>query len=946
MPPLVGSAVDHYRLVEQIGAGGMGVVYRAHDEKLDRDVALKVLSAGMIADAVSRRRFRHEALTLSSLSHPNIAVVHDFGTCDTFDYLVMEYVPGTTLSFRNGPLPERDVLRLGVQIARGLAAAHAAGVVHRDLKPGNIRVTPDGLLKILDFGLARRIVAGEDARTTSDGAGIAGEFEGTLPYAAPEQLRGDRPEARSDIYAAGAVLFEMATGRPPFVSRQVLRLADQIIHEPAPTPRSLNREISPGLDEVIVKALDKDPDRRYQSAREMAVDLERLIAPSTTAPQPPRQWRLWRWVAAAVVVAVMAGGAWFGRGRIGPAPPSAFQGSEWVLVGDFENRSGRRDLDLLGPLLATSIGGSQGVKVLDRQRSARTLELMQKPGSPIDEKTGLDICRRDGVEVLLAGSIEAGSGGATARAVVRAISARDGGVLFVETVDAPAGRDVKEVAANLAGRLTRSLRGASTRVRDLQPLEPVMSPSTDAVERYSQAVVLRNEGNAGEAEIRLKGALELDPEFAMAHALLAKIYRDAGRQGEQQQQFRLAFEHRQRLDRRERLLVEGAYYTDQQRYGEARETLLRLVGIDANDWEARFELATASDNASQRAEAVKHMQEALRLNPNHPLVYAGLAGLLNLEARYDEASQVCQAATSKHLANPKLDLNCGLAAFGRLELAIARGHFERLARSGDATGPIYLVRIELFSGRLDRSAATLAAGIRSYRAAGSTYPERIERFLLARVRLLEGRRDEAVAEARAIAPDDEAVPAQQLGYAAQLYTDGGRLADARRIVQRLKKIEAVSGEAYPGFCRCVIEGRIARAERRWAAAEEAFRDAATRWSDYLPHQGLALVYEDTGRWAEAAREWERVVGPLRGTLFRNGFPPDWVLAQFALGRVYDRLDDAVHSRSALEAALDAWQDADTDLPDLRQGFDAWKALTGQPWRRETPPGPQAGKPVR
>src|SRR2546426_4088480 len=222
---LVGQVLGHYRIIEQIGAGGMGIVYRAHDEQLDRDVALKVLFAGMLADESARKRFRKEALALAKLNHPNIETVFEFGNQDDVDFLVTEYIPGITLDAKlaGGSLAETEVVRLGTQLAEGLAAAHEQGVIHRDLKPGNLRLTPDGRLKILDFGLAQLVQPpGEIDLTVS--LTQAQEMRGTLPYMAPEQLRGERCDAPSDIWAVGAVLYEMASGRRPFPQPQPAEL--------------------------------------------------------------------------------------------------------------------------------------------------------------------------------------------------------------------------------------------------------------------------------------------------------------------------------------------------------------------------------------------------------------------------------------------------------------------------------------------------------------------------------------------------------------------------------------------------------------------------------------------------------------------------------------------------------------------------------------------------
>lgn len=282
---MIGQTLGHYRLLEKIGEGGMGVVYRAHDERLDRDVALKLLPAGMLANLAAVKSFREEAQALSKLNHPNIATIHDFDAQDGLNFLVMEYVHGATL-FRKiaaGPLPEKEVIRLGTQLVQGLQAAHSKGVIHRDLKPSNLAVTADCRLKILDFGLARfsESVDPNLTQTFVDPNAAAG----TLPYMAPELLQGQPADERSDVYAAGAVLYEMTTGQRLFPDKHGARLLDAILHRSVRPPRDLNSRVSPELQDIIQKALDKDPDRRYQSARELKVDLQRL--PMSSQPGQP-----------------------------------------------------------------------------------------------------------------------------------------------------------------------------------------------------------------------------------------------------------------------------------------------------------------------------------------------------------------------------------------------------------------------------------------------------------------------------------------------------------------------------------------------------------------------------------------------------------------------------------------------------------------------------------
>ena len=279
---MIGKTLGHYQVTAKLGEGGMGEVYRARDEHLDRDVALKVLPPGMLADETARRRFRREAEALSRLNHAHIATVHDFDSSDGIDFLVMEYVPGQTLSqhIAGRPLPEKEVATLGSDVAAALEEAHERGVVHRDLKPANIIVSPKGRVKVLDFGLAQLSGTAADVEQTTTRSESG--FEGTLPYMAPEQVRGEAIDARTDVYALGVVLYEMATGRRPFDDTQTGRLTDAILHAPLTPPTELQPGLNPELERIISKCLERDPENRYQSAKEVAIDLRRLGSPTTT----------------------------------------------------------------------------------------------------------------------------------------------------------------------------------------------------------------------------------------------------------------------------------------------------------------------------------------------------------------------------------------------------------------------------------------------------------------------------------------------------------------------------------------------------------------------------------------------------------------------------------------------------------------------------------------
>ena len=313
-PDLKGVAVKHYRILEEIGFGGMGVVYKAEDTRLGRFVALKFLPEHMAADSVALERFRREARSASSLNHPNICTIYDIDVYEAREFIVMEYLDGQTLdTYMAGrrAVGTELVAKLGMPIAEALGAAHSKGVIHRDIKPGNIFVTQSGLVKVLDFGVAKLVAKANqfDATTLTETHTITG----TLPYMSPEQLRGENLDTRSDIYALGVVLYEIATGQRLYSSSLHAQLVDEILNRPASPPSSINKKISAKADDIILKCLAKDPEDRYQTAKEIAVDLRHLstqpssgtVSPSTSSVRRGRKLRLWLLATAAAFTATL-----------------------------------------------------------------------------------------------------------------------------------------------------------------------------------------------------------------------------------------------------------------------------------------------------------------------------------------------------------------------------------------------------------------------------------------------------------------------------------------------------------------------------------------------------------------------------------------------------------------------------------------------------------------
>ncbi|MGZ4789771.1 MAG: protein kinase domain-containing protein, partial [Terriglobales bacterium] len=594
---LVGQTLGHYRIVDKIGEGGMGVVYRAHDEHLDREVAIKVLPPGILSDERSRKRFRKEALALSKLNHPNIATIHDFDTQADADFLVMEYIPGVMLNDKlaKGPLPEKEIIALGTQLGEGLWAAHEHGVVHRDLKPGNLRLTTDGRVKILDFGLAKlRVPVAASAATES--MSQTETLAGTLPYMAPEQLLGGEIDIRTDIHAAGLVLYEMATGKRAFAEFPSGELIGAIVHHSPVPPRELNHELSPELDRIVEKCLEKDPANRYQSAKEFAVDLRRLEHDSQTghAPSTPhaaltlssfRRSKRATLVGSAIVLALVAVlltlpalRRWEAR-RSGNLP--RFRA---IAVLPLVNLSGDPSreyfADGMTEELITQLGRAIPARIISRQ------SVMQFKGTKMSLA---DIAQKLKVDAIVEGSVVLS--GSRVRVTARLIDAAAEAPVWSDEYERDL-RDVLGLQGEVTGAIANEIRVKLTPQEQARLAKP-RSVNPEAYEAYLngrfQWSKISKEG-IEEAERYFQLALEKDPDYALAYSGLADIWM---------------------------MRTDSGYASPAETMPKAKAAALKAIQLDDTLSEPRVSLAIIEEYERDWLTADRDYQRAIQLNPSN-----------------------------------------------------------------------------------------------------------------------------------------------------------------------------------------------------------------------------------------------------------------------------------------------------------------------------------------
>jgi serine/threonine protein kinase/Tfp pilus assembly protein PilF len=598
---MIGLKVGHYRVTEKIGAGGMGEVYRAHDEQLDRDVALKILPTGALADDAARKRFRKEALTLAKLSHPNIGVVYEFLTQDAVDYLVMECIPGQPLSERlaSGALPERETLRLAEQIASALEEAHERGIVHRDLKPSNILITPKGHAKVLDFGLARLLKPVGDAAATESLESLTETqpVAGTLPYMAPEQLRGAPADVRSDFFAFGDVLYEMTTGRRAFSEKLSTQLVDAILHRAPSPPRSVNSAISAELERIILKCLEKEPEHRYQSAKDLVVDLHRLAAPSTVLQPSPLRTRRPMFVPGLAALSVIALAGLFIGLNLGGWRARLFGGGhskiESLAVLPLKNLSRDPAQDYFAggmtEQLTTELAQLGSLRVIS-QTTAMRYRGVDKPLPVIAQELNTDAVLTGAV--LLSGK--------RVRITAQLIQARNDQNLWARSYDGDLS-DVLGLQSEVAHAIAQEVQMRVSPQAE-KPAASAHKVKPEAYQAYLKGIYGTTTGPMGMGLSDFRDAIKLDPDYAPPYAALARAEYFQGLFGSM---------------------------SPGQAFAEMKDLAAKALERDASLADAYGWRALVETHYDWKwAEARKDFQRALALNPNQADIHHDYAHFL------------------------------------------------------------------------------------------------------------------------------------------------------------------------------------------------------------------------------------------------------------------------------------------------------------------------------
>jgi serine/threonine protein kinase len=861
---MLGRKFGHYVITGKLGAGGMGEVYRAHDEQLDRDVALKLLPAAMVGEEAARKQFRKEALALARLNHPNIEIIFEFGNEGTIDFLAMELVPGKALDeiLNAGPLPEPEIIKLGAQFADGLAAAHDQGIIHRDLKPGNLFITPDGRMKILDFGLAKLLHPQLTGDVTRSVTVQSGSISGTVPYMSPEQLRGLPVDTRSDIYAAGAVLYEMACGRRPYPQTQTAELMGAILLQPLPAARTVNAAVSPRMEKVISKALEKEPSERYQSARELKAALQsagmsatvtvepadvealrtRVMQPGANAPQQPLGGSAAAWTPPGPVTPP-------GRLRTPPVIPAATPppGAPNVNSGNAL---------VSGSILPQALTPQSGpIQMVGQSRPITVAPYVQKKSS---KKLVLTM-----VVVFFVALVIFVGGIFGVRDWVRKQIGSS-----VPTTETPRSNAPGTSAPTSPQRPAQPNSGASTGAGNSRansgassingapnplpaPPKPTMPSNAAAASLYTQGLEKLRAEDAPAARDLLQKSIAAEPKFALSHAALASAWLAMGNDAKARDEGEAAFKASANLKDADRMEAEARYRETTHEWSKAAELYANLYQSQPGNLDYGLRVAAMQIRSGKAHEALATV-ETLRHLPSgsddsrvdlaeaeaedalgqYTAEQSAAANAVNRARNASSLAAVAMARQAWALAITGKPKNALDAANGAQQIFTSEGDAARAAATGQVAAMLFARE-----GNLSGAKAKLDQALASSRQAADTRSTGPELAELANIEALQGTlsaakksADDAVAACRAAG--DRYCESYALAAGADAQFRRGNLQDAQEKFQQslaITKDSENSGAQLAdllGLSRVLYtQGDLSGAKQQLDAAAQILQDS-------------------------------------------------------------------------------------------------------------------------
>jgi len=970
-----GTKLGRYEIRSKIGEGGMGQVYLAQDTELDRTVAIKILPESLASDQHRLQRFVQEAKAASALNHPHILTIHEIGTFGNSRFIATEFIDGETLRQRmNGGMRLLEMLEVSSEIASALAAAHAAGIVHRDIKPENVMVRRDGYVKVLDFGLAKLTEAKGsasdlEAPTRAMVNTGAGTVMGTANYMSPEQAKGVHVDERTDIWSLGAVLYEMAAGQLPFPGETPTETISLILQKEPPPLTRFARDVPEELDRIVTKTLEKDPEERYQTAKDLLIDLRHLkrkievdaeidrtvppevraaastqsksgastasgtvptaTAVSVHAPSSAeyivtgiQRHKLVAGIIAGVVFIAIGLGWFFYFARKTPA----LTAKDTVLLADFANTTGETVFDgTLKQALAVQLGQSPYLNIFPDERVNETLRFMgRSPGERITRDVAKEISERNGIKALIVGSIA--NLGSHYVVTLEAINAHEGDTIAREQSEAESKEQVLKALGTAASRLREKLGESLASIKKFDaPIEQATTSSLDALKAFTQGNEQRAQGKRIESLAFYKRAIELDPNFGLAYARLAVMYNNLFQTELAQQYSQKAYDLRDRVSERERYYISEKYasYVTGDR-DEAIKVQQAWMGSYPNDYVPHNNLAVNYALAGQYDNALKEARAALDLSPNNITSITNYVENFMRLNRFDEARQVLEEKLGKNRELPAYRSNSFQLAALRGDQETLKSDLDWLAKqTGDSDAFDLQAGFAAFHGQVQkalefnrRSVELLMAQDRKENVAQT---EAAIGFIEAQF----GRCDLAKqAAARSLTLSRGRI---NLGGVALILAACNESAQAQTLMEESQKRyprDTANNFFIVPVTRALIQmngGNTAQAiDAMQPAMRFEFGIIAGLWLNHI--RGQIYLRGKAGK--EAAVEFQKILDHRAV----EPFSPLYPLAHLGLARASVLTGDTARARKEYQDFLALWKDADQDLPILIEAKKEYEQL--------------------
>ena len=945
---MVGRCLGHYEIKALLGAGGMGEVYLAQDSKLDREVALKLLPVEVAADLDRMRRFTREAKAASALNHPNIITIHEIGQSDSGEFIVTEFIDGRTLrqQMQTAPIQLDEVLDVSTQVARALLAAHAAGIVHRDIKPENLMLRRDGIVKVLDFGIAKLV---EEPPANSSGFTERSfintepaKVMGTVSYMSPEQARGTPVDGRSDIFSLGVVIYEMVTGSLPFAgstSTEVLAVIGS--DKELPPLDHYTNAVPAKLEQIIFKALRKNRNERYQTIETLLADLTDLASQLDSEARVERrsvtglprrstteslEYLLRRRGVAAISLAtlIIAAAALTYFSYFKPNRAPVLTDRDTVLIADFDNKTGDTDFDgTLKQALVMQVEQSPFFTVFSDTRIRETLAYMKRsPGERLLHETAREICQREGIKAMLTGSIA--PLGAHYYLTLEAIDPGTGEVLAQTQTEVESKERVLRALSQAATELRQKLGESLTSIHRFDaPLERATTSSLEALKDFSLAMGQTGPDALATKIALYKRAIELDPDFALAHARLSLLYIRSQQVALAMEAARKAFELKDRVSEWEQFDISIRYYQlVTVEWDKVVETAQLWISTYPKSPQPYNILATHFRWSGQYERAIEAANEAMKRPPSFVSEYENLGQALMGLNRFREAKDVFEQALAQKLESDNIHKGLYVLAFINDDAPAMQRQLDALGTQSNDLASSWEAETAAFAGQSERARELFRLAVDSRKAKGVTAPYASEEFLwgavFGRCRQSEAKAWQRFSLAHIRASFDTIGLGLALCGEAELLK--GLIIEAK---QQEPKHTFISG-LYLSIIEAAseIETNKPALALRTLATLGQYENAAGFWPRYLRGQAYLRLKRGT----EAAVEFQSIVDH-RG---QDPLSPLYPLAHLGLARATALAGNSVASRKAYDDFFTLWKDADASLPLALDAKKDYKKITRLP----------------